>query len=262
MDNQYKPSDYYFSSPMKIEGEEGFESTFVILVPKSGWDSLKTLDNSGREVYALNQMVNDILGEAQEGIYESLNCDDGEKIMQELGKRGMAYNPELDFRLQEWAQDSERTVECVYGSTKAPRPKVYMMIGLPASGKSTKSQWFEGMHAKFVSRDLCGGSKPQARKQLEDLLSQGETIVIDDTNYNKQTRAEVIDLVQKYNPISLTAVYMDVDKETCLKRNETRAKKVPAIAIHTLAKKFEPPTFDEGFTDILRFDENGKGKSS
>jgi uncharacterized protein YdeI (YjbR/CyaY-like superfamily) len=62
--------------------------------------------------------------------------------------------------------------------------------------------------------------------------------------------------------ISLTAVYMDVDKEICLKRNETRANKVPAIAIHTLAKKFEPPTLEEGFTDILRFDENGKGKSS
>ena len=153
MDNQYKPSDYYFSSPMKIEGEEGFESTFVILVPKSGWDSLKTLDNGGREVYAINQMVNDILGEAQEGIYESLNCDDGEKIMQELGKRGMAYNPELDFRLQEWAENSERTVECNYGPTEnTKRSRVYMMIGLPASGKSQKSKEFEGMHASKVTK--------------------------------------------------------------------------------------------------------------
>jgi predicted kinase len=258
---EYKPSDFYFSTPMKVEGEDGYEMTVVAVISKGQWDAFHSLDRNSTEAYAINNILRDILGEAQEGIFEASSSSDGRFISEELKRRGLVYNPKIDSRLKEWAEDSQRGVTYQYDdSDKTKKPRVYMMVGLPASGKSTHSKWFEGMHAKFVSRDLCKGNKAKARKQLEELLEEGETIVVDDTNYNKEIRAEVIGLAKRYNPINITAVYMNVPKEICLERNKTRANKVPAIAIHSLAKKFEPPTLDEGFTDILIFDQNGKSK--
>lgn len=251
--------EYYFSTPFPAHG---FTNNLkVVIVPKAAYDRNGEWQDGGAEYRAMD--VPGELSESSENIFEAENPMTKQEIENLLKSKGFIHNPKLDSDVMatldvpaSYYAGLEKDIK------KSPtRPRVYMMVGLPASGKSTQSKWFEGLHAKFVSQDLCNGSKSQARKQLENLLEQGETIVVDDTNYNREVRSEIIDLAKRYNPVNLTAIYMDVDKQTCLERNKTRQNKVPDVAIHTIAKKFEPPTLDEGFTDILVFNKNGKGSS-
>lgn len=129
---------------------------------------------------------------------------------------------------------------------------VYMMIGIPASGKSTVREQEYG-NIPVVSKDLCNGSESKERKQLEELLSEGKSVVVDDTNYNKVAREKIISIAKKYGA-DVIGVYVDVDKQTALERNKEREKKVPSVAIHTIAKKFEKPEIEEGFSDIIKVD--------
>lgn len=125
---------------------------------------------------------------------------------------------------------------------------VYMMIGLPASGKSSVTKnLYEDL--PVVSKDICNGSEAKERKQLEELLSEGKSVVVDDTNYSKQTRAKIISMAKQYGA-DVIGIYVHVEKNTALERNKGREKKVPDIAIHTLAGKFEEPSLEEGFTKL------------
>lgn len=128
---------------------------------------------------------------------------------------------------------------------------VYVMVGLPASGKSSiVKEKYSGI--EVVSRDLLNGNKSEARKKLENLLKEGKSVVVDNTNYDRATRAEIISLAKKYN-YSIESVYVKIDKQTALKRNKQREgkKRVPDVAIHTLARKFQEPTYDEGFSNLI-----------
>ncbi|MBM3200463.1 hypothetical protein FJZ53_05995, partial [Candidatus Woesearchaeota archaeon] len=123
------------------------------------------------------------------------------------------------------------------------RLMVYMMIGLPASGKSTYAKKTY-VNYPIVSRDLCNGSKKKEQAQLEGLLSDGVSVVVDDTNYCVKNRAEIILIAKKYGA-EVIGTYVKVDKETALERNSKREKKVPASAIHLLYSKFEEPRKEE-----------------
>lgn len=125
---------------------------------------------------------------------------------------------------------------------------VYMMIGLPASGKSSVIKTLYD-DLPVVSKDLCNGSEAKEKKHLEELLSEGKSVVVDDTNYNKQTRAKIISMAKQYGA-DVIGIYMHVEKNTALERNRKREKRVPDIAIHTIAHRFEEPEVEEGFTKL------------
>ena len=261
--NKINAGGYYFSTPFPGKYGGGFTDNLkVIIVPKGAYDKNGEWQDGGKEYGAMEVPAE--LSEPSENIFEAENPMSREEIEELLKNNGFIHNPKLDsdvmkmFGVPSSYYESEcgRKVEASH-----PRPRVYITIGLPASGKSTHAKNFiDEARGKVVSRDLCGGSKAQARKKLEELLPKGGFVIIDDTNYSKEARRELIELVKKYNPVNITGIYMNVDKETCLERNRKREKRVPDIAIHTIAKRFEAPTLEEGFTDIMIFDKDGKGR--
>ena len=48
------------------------------------------------------------------------------------------------------------------------------------------------------------------------------------------------------------AVFFDVPLEICLARNRGRPRQVPEDILTKMSKKLEPPTYDEGFDNILK----------
>lgn len=231
--NKFNPKEYYFSKPVMQDGK-----VEVVIVPKQPFDANGVWD-TGERYHALEDYfiktgkkyvdVTECIFSPEEDLSEK-------EVEDSLRKQGFLYNPKLKVNPDEESKEEGKYI------------LVSMMIGLPASGKSTFAQYVLG-NLPIVSKDLCNGSESQEMKRLEDLLSKGEHIVVDDTNYDRKSRAKIIALCHKYHA-EVKAIYITTDKQTCIERNRTREKKIPEVAIHTIAKRFEKPKLEEGFIDI------------
>ena len=141
---------------------------------------------------------------------------------------------------------------------KLNKPLIYMMVGLPRSGKST----FVDLNLKemlpIVSADrlrlLIYGQKFWAPGEklvwtirsiiIKSLLEQGIDIVIDETNTTKERRREIIDLAKEYN-YSVKAVIIETPKDICINRAKMEGDNNIIPVIERMAEQFEEVDLDE-----------------
>lgn len=139
--------------------------------------------------------------------------------------------------------------------------KMYIMVGLPASGKSTRAQEivrYDGNTIR-INKDLLrtmlhfdkftgkneGKTKDAARAVAEHFLLNGTNVVIDDTNLNPGTLQSWKDLAIVIsegigNPqVKVQVVKMETSVEECLKRDSQREKRVGAHVIVGMAMAAE-----------------------
>ena len=104
---------------------------------------------------------------------------------------------------------------------------VLMLIGIPGSGKST-----------------------YAREQDRD------DIIIFDSTFVDATRRERVVSAARAAKVPITAIWLDTDFSTCLRRNHERPqdRRVPADSMRMMLRRLtsEPPRLDEGFGEIYR----------
>jgi predicted kinase len=74
---------------------------------------------------------------------------------------------------------------------------------------------------------------------------------VDATHLTRWERRPYVQLARHYG-CKLEALYFDVPVEICIRRNRKRHRIVPDEAIHEMATRLEPPTKQEGFTNIKR----------
>lgn len=131
-----------------------------------------------------------------------------------------------------------------------------ILIGLPGSGKSTLyRQQFAQTHV-HVSKDLWpNASKRDARQfeMIEEALTAGRSVVIDNTNPTIRERAVLIESARRHGA-AVVGYFFDVNTRTAVARNAERKgrDKVPNVAIFTAAKRLEPPSLNEGFDQLFR----------
>lgn len=141
------------------------------------------------------------------------------------------------------------------------RPRVIVLVGLPASGKST---WARQQGVAVISSDeirwlLSDDATNQnihglvfatlrhlLRKRLE--LRRPATYV-DATNLTRQERRTYIKLAQLYDA-QVEAVYFDTAVEICKERNRNRERVVPEWAIDAMVARLAPPSVEEGFDSV------------
>ena len=121
--------------------------------------------------------------------------------------------------------------------------KVYFMIGIPGSGKSTWIKNNLGDDAVVISRDTIrteigiGGDKPIGDDKQEKMVSRifderlidacknGKTVVIDNTNLKLKYRNHFHDIILTYNP-EIVYVYNEAPSlEDNFKRRDGQIKK-------------------------------------
>jgi predicted kinase len=129
-----------------------------------------------------------------------------------------------------------------------------ILIGLPASGKSTFYRERFGDTHDQISKDLMRNARAPERRQQQLIaasLDAGRSVVVDNTNPTRTQRAEIIRLAEARG-VPVIAYFFDTAAGDALRRNRARQgrERVPEVAIFTVRKRLEPPLKSEGFTDV------------
>lgn len=136
--------------------------------------------------------------------------------------------------------------------------KLYTMIGIPGSGKSTIANQIPNaivISSDAIRKELYGAEEIQGNgKQVFDLvykrigeeLAKGNDVVFDATNLTPWTRNAVFRF-----PAERIAIFVNTPLDVCLERNATRERKVPEKVIHRMYNNLIYPSKTEGFSKII-----------
>ncbi len=132
--------------------------------------------------------------------------------------------------------------------------ELILLVGLQASGKSTFYRTHFAQTHAYVSKDRLRNNKhPEQRQRqlLQELLSSGRSVVVDNTNPTPESRAPLIALGKESHAF-VSGYYFETNVKRSLERNGQRVAKerVPNIGIFATLKRLTPPSSEEEF-DML-----------
>lgn len=143
--------------------------------------------------------------------------------------------------------------------------KLYMMIGLPASGKSTiaeeisKSEGAIIVSSDEIRKELLGDINDQSKNSLifetveeriKLYLANKQDVIFDATNINYKKRRAFLQRMRGLYSFEAIAILVATPYEECLIRNANRERKVPEEVIKRMYYSFYIPQYYEGFDDI------------
>ncbi|XP_064624829.1 uncharacterized protein F21D5.5-like [Lineus longissimus] len=231
------------------------------------WDTLEKDYNGGTKFDLKNCMyVGDAAGRDKEwssGKSKDFSCDD-RKFAANIGA---VFKTPDEFFLKE-APTSKwnwRSADPSKYLKKANAKKTYhsesqevvIMVGYPASGKSTfRKQYFEPHGYVAVNRDTLG-TVSKCKKFMYQALEEGKSVVVDNTNPSPAAREEFI-LVAKDEGIPCRCFFMDTPIELAhhlnyVRQNQTNGevRRIPGVGYNMYKKNFKAPEKSEGFTEII-----------
>lgn len=141
---------------------------------------------------------------------------------------------------------------------------VYMMIGVPGSGKSTianeigRELGIPVVSSDGVRKEVTGSEEDFSKdayiwgkvipNKIKNALKEGD-VVFDATNLRVRDRnkfRKIVGLSHEYQ-----AIYVNTPLETCIERQENRDRKVPTERIKEMHKEMVVPTKEEKFSKIF-----------
>ena len=139
---------------------------------------------------------------------------------------------------------------------------LWIMVGLPASGKSTFASQYCKVHPNtiHVSRDEIRFSKitddeayfsaerevfKEFCKQIQNNLNAGLDVIADATHLNWKSRSKLIRNLNLKNA-NINCIYVNTPVEVCIERNRTREGRacVPEDVIMTMNRSLTDPNTD------------------
>ena len=142
-------------------------------------------------------------------------------------------------------------------------PIIYILCGLPASGKTTLSkQLATKCNTKLYHYDEFKRSlKLQENKQIHQCLYQlivsdllaGNNVVLDDLHTCLEWRQDLLSAIQDILCKKILVV-MTTPLEECVHRNAERQNgRLPDSVIYHLHSRYQPPSLEEGWGEILYY---------
>lgn len=143
-----------------------------------------------------------------------------------------------------------------------------MLVGLPASGKTTYSlnQLKANGNAAWISSDgiratLFGSESVQDNteqvfstmfKMTVRALLDNKDVIYDATNLSRKLRINTLERLKKavHIPFVKRAIVFYTDLKVLLSRNEARERTVPSYVISRMLKSFDLPVYGEGWNII------------
>ncbi len=163
------------------------------------------------------------------------------------------------------------------------KPKFYILIGLPGSGKST---WTKNFLAKtedpfvIVSSDdiieeeiakhnaglaphevaltystgfekFVGYATGEMKRRAKAAKAAGDNVIWDQTNMSAKSRKDKVGLFDGYERHAVVFSLTDEELNRRLKLRESQTgKSIPGFVIKSMAKSYQAPTKAEGFDGI------------
>lgn len=136
----------------------------------------------------------------------------------------------------------------------------YLISGIPGSGKTTLSRQLAEQHSATVHSydDMPGANTPASMdgsvkrewlKAIRADLEAGKSVVCDAINLTAKERKETLAAFDNI-PCKKVLAVKETPLEICLQRNRGREARLPDFVITQSAKRFEPPTMEEGWDEI------------
>ena len=144
---------------------------------------------------------------------------------------------------------------------------LYIMCGLPGSGKSTWAKSFKekleksGYKCVIVSRDdirfslIQNGNYFSKEKEtfnsycdtIQKYLDMGYQVIADATQIDSTSRAKLLNHLEIAEDVHVSCVYINTPIEKCKEYNSKRdgMRKVPEVVIERMNAKKMPPTLRE-----------------
>ena len=137
------------------------------------------------------------------------------------------------------------------------------MIGIPASGKSTKARFLAEennailIESDFYREKLYGDARIQQdnnalfeliHKDIVEGLQNGD-VIFDATNISRKHRVVLLQKLNKLNVVKVCFV-MATPVEQCIVQNMSRERQVPNYVIERMANHFQIPNYNEGWDTI------------
>ena len=189
-------------------------------------------------------------------------------------KVGKMYNNygENDFSKE---TDTAKTISATTKTEVNSMPVLYMLIGVPCSGKTTFRHKYFGKSFVHLSTDdiieevaklhqmtysqsfqmLIGPAQEMVNKLAENAIKAQKPVVWDQTNLTVKGRKSKLDLFRGYYRVGYHFVTpKPVVLETRLNEEYRKNNKiVPPEVIARMAQQLEEPTLDEGFSEVNTF---------
>ncbi|MER3397070.1 MAG: hypothetical protein C4315_03395 [Chloroflexota bacterium] len=150
---------------------------------------------------------------------------------------------------------------------RRPPVKLYVLVGIPGSGKTTYARRYLSDKWRVCMDDLrfMLSVEPYAEPlqpvviELEHIIlerllaginSRFNDIVVDATSVTRERRRRYIELARKHGARPV-AIFIQTPLEVALVRNRQRANVIPEAVIHRMHQMLEPPTREEGFEYVI-----------
>lgn len=133
-------------------------------------------------------------------------------------------------------------------------PEMIIMVGFPASGKSSIASFLQSTHNYFLINQDNLKTKSKCFKVANEYMKKSQCVVIDNTNKNKEIRGEWINLAIKYN-YNVRCILLNVDYDLAMHNNVyrylTTQKYIPKMVYNMYKSSYEPPELSEGYKEII-----------
>ena len=151
-------------------------------------------------------------------------------------------------------------------------PTAYILIGIPASGKTTwvghrKTDWDKTVYVstdKFVEQEATKQNKTYSEvfndsmqtaltKMINDVIdakNAGKDIIWDQTSTTIQSRKRKFNMLPDYKMIAVVLPTPD-DQELQRRLGSRPGKVIPPDVVKSMIDNFEEPTKEEGFDEII-----------
>lgn len=141
---------------------------------------------------------------------------------------------------------------------EAIEKKLYIMVGIPGSGKSTfiktlpnpvicsADHWFEKSgEYKFDPSQLYVAHRSCQNKCQDSMLQSKPLIVVDNTNLTDKERKPYEDMAEK-NGYEIIYIVFEPDKKNIKKYAKRNLHGVDAAKLEVMIEKYRPPSGDKG----------------
>ncbi|KEZ44702.1 hypothetical protein SAPIO_CDS2785 [Scedosporium apiospermum] len=136
-----------------------------------------------------------------------------------------------------------------------------VFCGPPGAGKSTFYQrYLEPLGYRRVNQDTLK-TRDKCVQAAQNLLGEGDSVVIDNTNPDPDTRAVWVGLAKKFK-VPVRCVWFKTPPHICEHNdamNPERREALPKLAFNSFMSRFKQPQEKEGFEDIVEVEFRFRG---